>query len=175
MFLLKTLATLTILVTTLFGVDELLHYLFGNILGINFLLLAILVIACNDCMLGLYTFFLCTLLGFYYYSIQKTTLTHEGFVWSQSNIDTFLQKQLTTNPHQQYDIQTIQKYVSEEELQDYLNNGKWSWSYDTQEQYKSALSRNPYVRVDPTEGLNRAQQIYYEHAIKYILTRQNNP
>jgi hypothetical protein len=112
----------------------------------------------------------------YYIAILKAALTKtEGFEWSQSNIDNFIKVQKTTNPRHQYNINTLQKHVNNEEVTDYLANGKWPWSTDTQKAYEDALDRNPYVRLYKTDGLNQAQQVYNEYAIKYILDNQASP
>lgn len=165
---LKILATLTIIGTTLYGVDDLLTSLFDSRLGNVLLVVIIGFIGLNNIRLGILTSIIVITIYIYY---KKYYIT-EGFEWSQSVIDKFLQVQKTVSPRNVYDIQTLQQHVSENELNDYLNNGKWTWSDETRQAYETALDNNPYVRVYKKDGVNQAQKVYNEYAIKYILDNQ---
>ena len=48
----------------------------------------------------------------------------------------------------------------------------WPWSKLTQELYKKALDKNPFVRTYSKDGVNYARSIYNESAILYILKGQ---
>lgn len=177
-FILKIVATLTIVCTTVYGVNELLFKIYDTILGNVFLIFIIIVIGLNDIWLGIFTIILFIILYIYYknnMNNKNKTLklkVKEGFEWSQNDIDNFLEVQQTASPTNIYDIQTLQKYVSQEELNDYLKNKKWTWSTETQTRYQNALDTNPYVRIYKSDGLNQAQKVYNEYAINYILDNQ---
>lgn len=96
----------------------------------------------------------------------------EGFTWSKDSTQKFLELQSTIHPNMNFDIKTIQEQASQQELDYYLRNGKWPWSDKVKELYKTAVRVNPYVRIDPEDGLNEAQTIYNEKIITQILSWQ---
>jgi hypothetical protein len=179
---LKILATLTIIGTTLYGVNDLLTSLFDSILGKCLLVVFIGFIGLNDIRLGIFTGLLFITVYIYYITIFKNNETNttavtdkktlEGFEWSKSNIDNFVKVQKTINPKHQFDVKVLQTQVSDDEVSDFLANGKWTWSKETRSAYETALDKNPYVRMYKTDGLNQAQQVYNEYAINYILDNQ---
>jgi hypothetical protein len=177
---LKILATLTIICTTLYGVNDLLASLFDSILGKCLLVLFIGFIGLNDIRLGVFTSVLFITVYIYYITVLKNNETTnigndktiEGFEWSKSTIDNFVKVQKTVNPKHQFDVKVLQTQVTEEEVSDFLANGKWPWSKETQQAYTDALDKNPYVRIYKTDGLNQTQKVYNEYAINYILDNQ---
>ena len=97
----------------------------------------------------------------------------EGFndkPWSQYTIDTFKEFQAVSHPDIKYDIHTIQKQATEEEVQELIQTGKWPWSEEIQKIYKSAIYGTSNISIDPGIALSNAQSIYNETAIKQILS-----
>jgi hypothetical protein len=66
----------------------------------------------------------------------------------------------------------IGQQASQEELDYYLKNQMWPWSNELQEMYKTAVESNPYVRLDPKLGVNRARVMYNEKIMWEILSWQ---
>jgi len=98
--------------------------------------------------------------------------TKEGFEWSQYEKDQFILAQSINNPKIIYELEQLQKYASQEEVDIFLQTGLWPWSEEVQNLYTTALEKNPYVRTYKTDGLNRARKIYNQYAILYILKMQ---
>ena len=96
----------------------------------------------------------------------------EGFTWSKDSTQKFLELQSTIHPNIRFDIETIQEQASQKELDYYLRNEKWPWSDKVKELYKTAVRANPYIRIDPEDGLNEARAIYNEKIITQILSWQ---
>lgn len=96
----------------------------------------------------------------------------EGFQWSEKQKSNFINEQYVDYPNIVYDLDTLQKYTSQEEITFFLENRYWPWSKETIERYQKALNSNPFVRILFKEGLNQARSIYNEYAILYILDAQ---
>ena len=85
----------------------------------------------------------------------------------------FLELQKTINPNIQFNMTEIDKQVSQQDLDEFIRNGYWTWSPETQRLYKEALSTNPYVKSeDPDKAMKKAQTIYNEQIIIQILSSQ---
>ena len=94
----------------------------------------------------------------------------EGFSWSDTQIENFKQFQKTFNPDITFDIQTVQRQATPEEVDYLLTNNKWPWSDAVQTMYKEAVMTDSFIRMDAGTALNTAQTIYNETAIKEILS-----
>ena len=97
---------------------------------------------------------------------------YESFKWSADDERDFIELQFTINPGIIYDLNTIQKYAPAIDVKYLLKYGLWPWSKQTQELYKKALDKNPFIRTYSEDGLNYARSIYNESAILYILKGQ---
>ena len=95
---------------------------------------------------------------------------NEGF--TPDSTTQFLELQRTINPHTNFDMAEIGQQASQEELDYYLKNQMWPWSNELQEMYKNAVESNPYVRLDPKLGVNRARVMYNEKIMWEILSWQ---
>jgi hypothetical protein len=173
-WLLKIIATLTIICTTVYGIHDLLFYLFDSVLGNLFLIFIIIIIGLNNIFLGIFTCILLIVLYVYHknYNNNNNNKIKEGFKWTQDEIQTFISVQKTAAPIHVYDVETLQKHVSPEELHYYFKNGKWPWSEETKTRYQNALDTNPFVRVYKKGGLTQTQRLFNEYAINYILDNQ---
>jgi hypothetical protein len=94
----------------------------------------------------------------------------EGFTWSKNSIQDFLTIQKTINPNTQFNIEMLQKQASQEELNNFLNKGYWTWSQDTENIYIDTILRNPIIKVDPLASMNIEQKIYNENAMQQMLS-----
>ena len=167
-WLLKMAATSVIIFTTVYGVNDLLFSLFDTTLGKIFLVILILFIGMNNIYLALFSFVFLLVIYYYYKKHKKL----EGFEWSKEDKANFISLQATNTPRNIYNVEKLQEYVSPGELTDYFKTGKWDWSQQTQDAYKDALDKNTYVRMYKDDGLNRAQKIYPEYAMNFILDNQ---
>jgi len=85
----------------------------------------------------------------------------------------FLDIQKTINPNIQFNMTEIDKQISQQDLDEFIKNGYWTWSAETQRFYKDALSTNPYVKSeDLGKAMKKAQTIYNEQIILQILMSQ---
>jgi len=119
--------------------------------------------------------FLCVIIFCFIFAISLYTINktyYEPFKWTSDEKKDFIKLQFTINPKAVYDMNTLQKYASPKEVEYLLAYGMWPWSDLTQELYKKALDKNPFVRTYSKDGLNRARSIYNESAILYILKGQ---
>jgi hypothetical protein len=119
---------------------------------------------------GLFMIICCFIFVIILYTINKTYYEH--FKWSKDEERDFIQLQFTTNPTIVYDINTLQKHVPAKDVEYFLKYGLWYWSKQTQDLYKKALDKNPFIRTYSEDGLNYARSIYNESAILYILKGQ---
>ena len=103
--------------------------------------------------------------------INKTSY-YESFKWSTEDENNFIKLEFTINPKIVYDIETLKKYASANDVKYLLEYGLWPWSLETQDLYKKALDKNPFVRTYSEDGVNYARSIYNESAILYILKGQ---
>ena len=112
----------------------------------------------------------CFILAIILYTINKTQ--YESFKWTTDEERDFIELQFTLNPKIVYDLNTLQKYAPSKDVEYLLEYGFWPWSKKTQDLYKKALDKNPFVRTYSADGLNYARSIYNESAILYILKGQ---
>lgn len=119
---------------------------------------------------GLFIIICCFIFVIILYTINKNYYEH--FKWSKDEERDFIRLQFTINPKIVYDINTLQKYVPSKDVEHLLKYGMWPWSDLTQDMYKKALDKNPFVRTYSEDGLNYARSIYNESAILYILKGQ---
>ena len=118
---------------------------------------------------------LCIITGCFIIVIILYTLSqtyYESFKWSADDERDFIELQFTINPHIVYDLNTLKKYAPSKDVKYLLKYGFWPWSTQTQDLYKKALDKNPFIRTYSEDGLNYARSIYNESAILYILKGQ---
>jgi len=85
----------------------------------------------------------------------------------------FLDIQKTINPNIQFNMMEIDKQITQQDLDDFIQNGYWTWSAETQQLYKDALAANPYIKTeDRDKAMQKAQTIYNEQIILQILSSQ---
>lgn len=118
------------------------------------------------------TFFylLIIICAIFYFSLHFKT--RENFTWTQKSTDDFLKIERHTNPNNIFDVNLLQQEnnISQEEVNYFIENQKWEWTNETQELYKKAIRKNPYVRTHPQDSLNYAMTIYDEVSILKILS-----
>jgi hypothetical protein len=112
----------------------------------------------------------CFILAIILYTLNENY--YESFKWSADDERDFIKLQFTINPKIIYDLNTIKKYAPAKDVKYLLEYGFWPWSKQTQDLYKKALDKNPFIRTYSKDGLNHARHIYNESAILYILKGQ---
>jgi len=103
--------------------------------------------------------------------IYLTSNAKESFETSQS-IQNFLKIQNTKYPHINFDTDKLQQQTTKEELDFFLQNGKWPWSQEVIDLYKEAISNNKLIRSAPLEAIEYARTVYNQQAIMNILSYQ---
>jgi len=98
------------------------------------------------------------------YPVPKTS------VWPQNIIADFVKFQKIHNPNLRFDLDILQKQATAEEVQELLKNGKWPWSSDVQEMYKTAIQENNIINTEPGASLENAQSVYNQAAIIELLS-----
>lgn len=107
-----------------------------------------------------------------FFTILYNKTYYESFTWTKEDKNDFIKLQSTINPQIIYDLETLQKYAPAQDVKYLLKHGVWPWSQETQDLYKKALDKNPFVRTYSEDGVNYARSIYNESAILYILKGQ---
>ena len=99
-----------------------------------------------------------------------------GGKWGPDIAKQFLNLQSTINPQYIFNINVMQKYISKDEMKQFLSNGKWNWSDKTKNEYLSYMKKNTGTKnwVDAAFDMKDLQTIYPESFIKELLTRCNN-
>jgi hypothetical protein len=94
----------------------------------------------------------------------------EGFSWTTQSQNDFVNLQTTINRNTIFDINELQKQASQEEVNYFLQNGKWPWSEKTKFLYARSVIRNPYIRNNPMMLMAQDQTVYNETAILRLLS-----
>ena len=85
----------------------------------------------------------------------------------------FVDIQKTINPNIQFNMTEVENQVSQEDIDEFIKNGIWTWTTETQRLYKEALTANPYIKTeDQDTAMKKAQTIYNEKIILEILASQ---
>jgi hypothetical protein len=182
----KLIGFLTILVAlwlVLYFIPELFVSLFNTLLGNLILILSVFLLFMSNkiygVMLGLIIIILYRLIilskeGFTGFQISGSfTIEDENSQESLQDLNNnFLNIQKTINPNINFDMNTINNQVSQEELSYFNENGKWPWSQKVIDLYQDAVNSNPYIRTTPEQATDYAQKIYNQQAILMILSYQ---
>jgi hypothetical protein len=100
-----------------------------------------------------------------------------GGKWGNDIAKKFVSLQSTNNPDFIFDVNSIQKYVSKDEVKQFLmNDGKWNWSDETKQNYLLYMKNNSLIKSwsSPYFDIHLLQTIYPERAIKNLLEIKNN-
>lgn len=149
----------------LYVIPGLLFSLFHTFLGNLILLLVLILFGSQNAPMAL-------LLGVCVIIFYRFSSFKEGFTEDSTN--QFLRLQQTVNPQLVYDMSNLEQQVSQSDLDNYLENGTWTWSEDVQDLYRESVKKNPYVRSNVEIGdVEDASKIYNEKVIMDILALQN--
>lgn len=182
----KTIGLLTILVSiwlVLYFIPELFVSLFNSFLGNLILIVSTILIFMNNRTYGLIVgLIILVLYRFSWLSREGFNLNISGTfnideqsqdTLSQSDMNQdFLRIQSTINKNKVFDMNTINSQASQEELNYFIENGKWPWSQEVIKLYEEAINRNPFIRTLPGIATDYARTIYNQNAILRILTYQ---
>jgi len=94
-----------------------------------------------------------------------------GYSWGDHVVKQFLGLQSTMNPQYIFDVNMLQKYISKDEVMDFLANGKWDWSDETKRKYLNYIDHDSRSKewVDASFDMKLLQTVYSESAIKKLL------
>ena len=94
-----------------------------------------------------------------------------GYGWGDHVVKQFLGLQSTINPAYIFDVNKMQKYISKDEVVDFLANGKWYWSDETKQKYLNYIDRDDRSKewVDARFDMKLLQTVYSESAIQKLL------
>ena len=168
---LKLIGILTIIILlwlVLYFIPEIFISLFNTLLGNLLLLIIVILVLIYDVSYGI----LLSIIFIIVYRFSTLIKSKEGFTWNEKSKQDFLLIQNTINPDNIFDLNTIQKTTSQEEV-DYFNKyNRWPWKQKTKQLYIESINKNPFIRVIPEDALNYAMTIYNESAILRILSYQ---
>lgn len=94
-----------------------------------------------------------------------------GYGWGDNVVKQFLELQSTINPSYIFNVNKMQKYISKDEMTDFLASGKWNWSDETKNKYLEYVDRDPRSKewVHPSFDMKLLQTVYSESAIQKLL------
>jgi hypothetical protein len=94
-----------------------------------------------------------------------------GYGWGDHVVKQFLGLQSTINPEYIFNVNKIQKYISKDEVEEFLANGKWVWSDETKQMYLNYINHDSRSKewVDAMFDMNKLQTVYSESAIQKLL------
>ena len=94
-----------------------------------------------------------------------------GYGWGDNVVKQFLDLQSTINPEYIFNVNKIQKYITKDEVAEFLVNSKWDWSAETKKMYLNYINRDPRSKewVDPSFDMQKLQTVYSESAIQKLL------
>lgn len=163
--LLGLLSILVVLWTILYVIPGFLVSLFNTILGNLILLLSLILVSSQDVKYGI-------VFGIILVILYRFSHLKEGFTWSEESGKQFIELQNSINPRIVFDLNEIKKQASQEDVDYFLKNSKWSWSKETEDLYNELLNKNTYVRLNPEDAINNVKTKYNETIITQILNDQ---
>ena len=163
--LIGLLSILVVLWTILYVIPGFLVSLFNTILGNLILLLSLILVSSQDVKYGI-------VFGIILVILYRFSHLKEGFTWSEESGKQFIELQNSINPRIVFDLNEIKKQASQEDVDYFLKNSKWSWSKETEDLYNELLNKNTYVRLNPEDAINNVKTKYNETIITQILNEQ---
>jgi hypothetical protein len=155
----------------LYFIPEIFSSLFNTILGNLILLLVSILSLSYNIKYGIIT----TLSIIILYRFSQLSKTKESFTWDPTSKQDFLIIQDTINRNTIFDVDMIEKnQASQEEVDYFIENGKWPWSETTIQKFEDAVKKNPFVKVYIDDASDYARTKYNEAAILQILYYQSN-
>jgi hypothetical protein len=151
----------------LYMIPNIFVYLFNTILGKAILILFVILVSFKNLYLGMILLLVCVIV----YRVLILS-SKEGFTWNQSSTNQFLEIQKTINPQIVFNTPEIQKQASQEEVDYFIQRGRWPWSEQVKKLYTESLNNNPYVRTSPEDAIDTISTIYNEKATLQMLSWQ---
>ena len=94
----------------------------------------------------------------------------EGFTWNQETIKKFSDFEQTRNPNIIFDIPTIEKQASPEEVDTLVKTGQWPWSKAISGFFIDRVEKDPINKIDPQDAERRARTIYNQTIMGEMLS-----
>ena len=97
-----------------------------------------------------------------------------GYGWGSQVIKQFLSLQSTINPQYVFNVDDMQKYISKDEVNQFLTDGKWNWTDETKKQYLDYIKNDTRSKewVDASFDMKNLQTAYSEKAMQKLLGGQ---
>lgn len=94
-----------------------------------------------------------------------------GYDWGDNIVKQFWALQSTINPQYIFDVNKMQKYISKDEVTNFLANGKWYWSDETKNKYLEYIDHDPRSKewIDSIFDMKLLQTVYPENDIQKLL------
>ena len=149
---------LTALITlwlVLYLIPELFVSIFNTFLGNIILLISLILVSSHEPKYGI-------ALAITFIVLYRFSHLKEGFTWSEESGKQFIELQNSINPRIVFDLNEIKKQASQEDVDYFLKNSKWSWSKETEDLYNELLNKNTYVRLNPEDAINNVKTKYNE-------------
>jgi hypothetical protein len=115
-------------------------------------------------------FFLLLCVFFLFFLVLKKG-EKEGFTWSPSTQNQFLQFQSTVHPRFAFDVREIQNQATEEEVMELLRTGFWPWNEKVQQDFIQHVQHNPNIKVNPLTALQNARSLYNQRVAQELLKK----
>jgi hypothetical protein len=90
--------------------------------------------------------------------------------WDPDVVQKFINFQYARNTNVVFDMTIIQQQATQKEAEDYLKNGEWTWSKETENLYLEKITQNNYMKIPGKKSLSEVKRIYNEKAILQFLT-----
>ena len=144
--------------------------LFNTILGRLILIIVVILVGLNNYRYGMILGLVLIIMTRFVDLIDvKNT---ESFGLSQVSTNNFLKVEHTINPEVVFDIDELNKQVSQEELDYFLDHGMWPWSEEVIKLYTKAINRNKFIRTYSGDSINYVRTIYNQNAILRVLSME---
>jgi hypothetical protein len=85
--------------------------------------------------------------------------------WTDKTRCDFEQYVKTYNPTYKFNLDIIQKYSNDEDVEYLLNNNIYKWREPTKKLFLDNVSKNKIIQINPETALNQAMNVYPEKAI----------
>ena len=121
------------------------------------------------CVLSVFFLFVCVL-----FLNTNNKDNKEGFEWSSETACRYKKYIKTFNPTYRFNIETIEKNASEDEINYLINNNRYIWSEETKKMFLDNVSKNQLIRIDPLAALWQSMNVYPESIMKKKLFWDTN-
>lgn len=106
--------------------------------------------------------------------IFKNLNNKEGFEWKDETLCKYKEYIKTFNPTYRFNIETMKKNATNDEINYLLNKNTYIWSDETKIMFLNNIKRNNIIKIEPLVALNQAMNVYPESVIRKKLFWDTN-